>query len=67
MQSLTTASEILTQLRQLTDTLAATCQDIDMLKHEQHNASDDGNDSGELEEMADESATPSHLLTTVPH
>ena len=58
MESLTTASEILSQLRQLTDRMALICQDVNVLKcgsMNQCNRSLEADDNGMLDEMADDS------------
>ena len=67
MESLNAASEILTQLKQLTDGMASIRQDVNTLKCEstlQCNTSREGVDNGEVDETADESAPlPTRPLT----
>jgi len=58
MESLTTASEILSQLRQLTDGMALICQDVNALKRggmTQCNPSLEADDDGMLDKTADDS------------
>ena len=66
MESLTTASEILAQLKQLTDGMASMRQDVDALKRAsslQRDASEEVVDNGDVNDTADESASlPSQPL-----
>jgi len=65
MEVLATASEILAQLKQLTDGMAAIRHDVDALKRErllQHNTSEEVIDNRVVDETADDCPTP-HLGT----
>ena len=58
MESLTTASKILSQLRQLTDEMALTCQDVNILKRGSItwcNPSLEANDDRMLDEITEDS------------
>jgi len=70
MESLTTASETLSQLRQLTDGMVVICQDVNKLKRGGMTPSLEADSSGILDRMADNSPllpSYSRTITVVLH